>query len=137
MTLADLISVARGAQPADLRLENAWLVNVFNGEVEATSLTVYGEYVAGIGDSNSARETIDLAGRYVVPGLIDGHVHLESSMLDVGEYARAVVPHGTSAIAGVRPSPARRSVYPAAKGFVRKEDQVPLGNGDRLGHGDC
>jgi adenine deaminase len=98
MTLSDLISVARGAQPADLRLENARVVNVFNGEVEKTSLTIHGDYVAGIGDNNSARETIDLGGRYMVPGLIDGHVHLESSMLDVGEYARAVVPHGTAAI---------------------------------------
>ena len=51
-----------------------------------------------MGDYREAKETIDLKGKYLAPGLINGHIHLESSMLDVGQYARAVVPHGTSAI---------------------------------------
>ena len=50
------------------------------------------------GITAQAKTVIDLEGRYLAPGFIDGHTHLESSMLDVGEYARAVVPHGTTAI---------------------------------------
>jgi adenine deaminase len=92
------ISVAKGESSADLLLTNARVVNVFNGEIESANIAIYQDYVAGIGDYNKAQKTIDLKSRYVAPGLINGHVHLESSMLDVGQYARAVVPHGTSAI---------------------------------------
>ncbi len=93
-----LISVAKGESPADLLLANARVVNTFNGEVETGSVAVCGDRVAGVGDYTQAKETIDLQGKYLAPGLINGHTHLESSMLDVGQYARAVVPHGTSAI---------------------------------------
>ncbi len=93
-----LISVAEGDSPADLVLANARVVNTFNGEVESTSVAVYAGRVAGLGDYRKARETIDLQGKYLAPGLINGHTHLESSMLDVGQYARAVVPHGTLAV---------------------------------------
>ncbi len=96
--LADLISVARGDKPADLILANARVVNTFNGEVESGNIAIYGDFIAGIGDYREAKKVVDLAGKYVAPGLIDGHVHIESSMLDVGEYARAVVPRGTLGI---------------------------------------
>ena len=97
-TIGRLISVARGESPADLILANARVVNTFNGEVEEANVAIYGGKVAGVGDYHQAKEIIDLKGKYVAPGLIGGHTHLESSMLDVGQYARAVVPHGTSAI---------------------------------------
>ncbi len=96
--LSRLISVARGESPADLILANAKVVNTFNGEVETGNVAVCGDKVAGVGDYQEAKEVIDLNGRYLAPGLINGHTHLESSMLDVGQYARAVVPHGTSSI---------------------------------------
>ncbi|MBA7654133.1 Adenine deaminase [subsurface metagenome] len=96
--LARLISVARGEQPADLILANARVVNTFTGEVESGNIAICGDRVAGVGDYKQAKEVLDLGGRYVAPGLINGHTHLESSMLDVGQYARAVVPHGTSAL---------------------------------------
>ncbi len=96
--MKQFISVAKGESPADLILANAKVVNTCNGEVETASIAVYDGLVAGVGDYKQAKETIDLKGKYVAPGLINGHVHLESSMLDVGQYARAVVPHGTSAI---------------------------------------
>jgi adenine deaminase len=97
-TIGQFISVARGEFPADLILANAKVVNTFNGEIETGSVAIYGGRVAGVGDYQKAKEVIDLKGKYVAPGLISGHTHLESSMLDVGQYARAVVPHGTSAI---------------------------------------
>ena len=93
-----LISVAKGDSPADLILANGKVVNVFNGEVETANVAIFEGMIAGVGDYKKAEEVIDLKGKYIAPGLINGHVHLESSMLDVGQYARAVVPHGTSAI---------------------------------------
>jgi adenine deaminase len=96
--MKQLISVSKGESSADLILANAKMVNTFNGEIETADIAIYDGLFAGVGDYKQAKEIIDLKGKYVAPGLINGHVHLESSMLDVGQYARAVVPHGTSAI---------------------------------------
>ena len=96
--LAELISVARGDNPADLVLANARVVNVFTGEVETGNVAVYGGRIAGVGDYHQAKKVIDLEDKYLAPGLINGHTHVESSMLDIGQYARAVVPRGTLAI---------------------------------------
>jgi adenine deaminase len=93
-----LISVARGELPADLVLANARVVNVFTGEVEPASVAICGDRIAGVGDYRQGREVLDLAGSYLAPGLINGHTHIESSMLDIGQYARAVVPRGTLAV---------------------------------------
>ena len=96
--MAKLISVARREIPAELILTNGNVVNVFNGEIESNNVAIYGGYIAGIGDYRSGKQVIDLKGEYLVPGLINGHVHIESSMLDVGQYARAVVPRGTTSL---------------------------------------
>jgi adenine deaminase len=92
---AELIAVARGDKPADLILADAWVVNVFNGQIEAGNVAIYGNTIAGVGDYTKATKMVDLGGRYLAPGLINGHTHIESSMLDIGQYARAVVPRGT------------------------------------------
>ncbi len=92
-----LISVAKGELPADLVLANARVVNVFTGEVEPGNVAIYEDRIAGVGGYNQAKEVLDLKGKYLAPGLIDGHCHLESSMLDVAQYARAIVPRGTLA----------------------------------------
>jgi adenine deaminase len=84
--------------PADIVLANARIVNVFTGEIEAGNVAIYDGRIAGVGDYHQAKEVLDLKGRYLAPGLINGHVHLESSMLDVAQYVRAVVPRGTTAI---------------------------------------
>ena len=97
-SINNLLSVAKGELPADLILANAKVVNVFTGEIERGNVAICGGKIAGVGDYREARQVLDLGGRYLAPGFIDGHVHLESSMLDVAQYARAVVPRGTLAI---------------------------------------
>ncbi len=96
--LARLISVAKGERPADLILANARVVNTFTGEIETGNVAICGERIAGVGDYRRAKQVLDLSGKYLAPGLINGHTHLESSMLDIGQYARAVVARGTSAV---------------------------------------
>lgn len=97
MSLERLIAVARGEEPADLLLKNARLVNVLSGEIHPADIALFAGRVVGFGEYR-AREAIDLEGRFVCPGLIDAHVHLESSMVQPAEFARAVLPHGTTAV---------------------------------------
>src|SRR6476619_2002505 len=91
------LSVARGEEPAELLFKNARLVNVFSGEIHDTNVAVDDGRVIGFGDYE-ARKTIDIAGAYLAPSLIDGHFHVESTMVTIPEFARAVVPHGTGAM---------------------------------------
>jgi adenine deaminase len=91
------LSIARGEQPAELLFKNARLVNVLSGEIHPANVAVEDGRVVGIGDYK-ARKVIDLRGAYLAPSLIDGHFHVESSMLTAPEFARAVVPHGTGAV---------------------------------------
>jgi adenine deaminase len=92
-----LIQVARGERRADLLFSNARLVNVYLGTIEQTDIAVADGMIAGFGDY-PARNRIDLKGRFVAPGFIDSHIHLESAMLSPIEFARAVLPHGTTAV---------------------------------------
>jgi adenine deaminase len=95
--LAKIIRVARGHMPADLVLRNARIVNVFSAEVYEGDIAILGERIVGIGDYTGKKE-IDLERGFVLPGLIDGHMHLESTMVKVQEFARAVVPRGTTSV---------------------------------------
>jgi adenine deaminase len=97
MDLKGLIEVARGDAQADLVLTNARIVNTFTGEIEENSVAVHRGRVAGVGDYTWARRVVDLEGKFLAPGFIDGHVHLESTYLHVDQFARAVVPRGTLA----------------------------------------
>jgi len=97
MELADLIRVARGDAPADLLLKNAKVVNVFTGDVEETHIAIVNSGIVGLGDYQ-AHEVVDLGGRYACPGFIDAHVHIESAMVPPNEFARAVVPCGTTTV---------------------------------------
>lgn len=96
--LARLIRAARGMEPADVVFTGGRLVNVFSGRIEETGLAVAEGRIVGLGDY-SGRETVDLKGAYVLPGLMEGHFHVESSLLCPAELARAVCPRGTSFIA--------------------------------------
>jgi adenine deaminase len=98
MDLPDLLAVARGDRPADLLLRNGRLVNVLAGEIHPADIAVAGGVIAGVGEGYEAREVIDLQGRFVAPGFIDAHVHIESSMVPPAEFARAVVPRGLTTV---------------------------------------
>jgi adenine deaminase len=97
MNKADLIAAARGERPVDRLFANARLVNVFSGEIETCDIAVFEGFVAGFG-AYPARERVDLAGRFVLPGFIDAHVHIESAMTSVSEFVRAVLPTGTTTV---------------------------------------
>lgn len=97
MNTARILSVARGAAPADIVLRSARVVNVFTGTVEGpTDIAIAGDRIAGVGRGYAGREEVDLGGAYVAPGLIDAHVHIESSLCTPAEFARAVVPRGVT-----------------------------------------
>ncbi|MBI3741485.1 MAG: adenine deaminase, partial [Chloroflexi bacterium] len=97
MEISHLIKVARGEEPAELLLKNARVVNVFSGEIEETSIAITHSRVVGLGDY-PAQRVMDLRGAHVCPGFIDAHVHIESAMVPPYEFARAVVPHGTTSV---------------------------------------
>jgi adenine deaminase len=93
----DKLRRALGHAPADLLLKNAQLVNVIAGEIHPADVAIVDGRIIGLGDY-AATQVIDLEGSYLAPSFIDGHMHLESSMLTVTEFARAVVPRGTGAV---------------------------------------
>jgi len=98
LSLERLTAVAKGEVPADLLLTNARIVNTFTAEIEKGNVAICQGRIAGIGNYHEAKQTIDLKSKYLAPGLINGHIHIESSLLHIAEYAKAVVPGGTSAI---------------------------------------
>ena len=97
MGMENRIRVARGEQPADLVIKGASLVNVFSGEIYPIDIAVEDGRIAGLGSFESG-EIYDATGLYAAPGFIDAHIHLESSGLTAPEFARAVVPLGTTTV---------------------------------------
>ncbi len=91
------IDIAAGRIKADLVLKNAKIVDVFSENIIEGDIAISDGRIAGIGEY-FGKEEIDLRGKYVAPGLIDGHVHIESSMVTPGQFARAVVPYGTTTV---------------------------------------
>ena len=95
--LEEMIAAARGEVEVDLFLTGGNIANLLSGKVHRADLAIHKGRIAGF-DCGSARNTIDLEGLILAPGFIDGHVHIESSMVTVPEYARAVVPRGTTTV---------------------------------------
>lgn len=93
-----LIRVARGDEPADLILSDACVVNVFTGSVEEVNIAIAGGRIAGLGEYSDAREVISVGHVFVTPGLIDAHMHVESTMMPPSEFARLALPHGTTTV---------------------------------------
>jgi adenine deaminase len=97
-SIRDLIQVATGQKMADLSLENCKIVNVFTGEIIDGNIAIFQDWIAGVGPRYKSAKKINLKGRYVIPGFIDGHFHIESSMVTVPELARVIVPRGTTSV---------------------------------------
>jgi adenine deaminase len=117
---------ARGILPAPLVLKNVRVVNVFTGEVDPPAdLAIADGLIVGIG-RYAGREEVDLGGRWVCPGLIDGHVHLESSMVTPAEFARAVVPRGTTAVVADPHEIANVSGLEGLRFMFRASEDLPL-----------
>lgn len=93
-----LLAVARGDAPADVLLKRARLVNVFSGEVHPADVAIAGSRIAGVGAEYDAVDVVDLEERFLAPGFIDAHVHVESAMVPPREFARAVVPRGVTTV---------------------------------------
>ena len=96
--LADKIKAARGQTKCHLLLKNAKVVNVYSAEIMETDVAIYEDTIIGLGTGYRGEEEVNLKGMYLTPGFIDGHVHIESSMVEVPQFARAVVPLGTTSV---------------------------------------
>ena len=98
----ELVLVAKGELPADLLVKNGIVVNVDTGETYPGGVAVKGDRIAAVGDADYTMgpetQIVDAGGRYLCPGFIETHMHLDGSQLSVTEFARAVVARGTTAI---------------------------------------
>ena len=92
-----IIDVAAGRKKADLVLKNATYVNVFSGELDTEDIAVTEGLIVGLGQYEGIEE-VDMTGKIVCPGFVDAHIHLESSLVTPTEFARAVLPHGTTTV---------------------------------------
>jgi len=92
------LSVARGDVPADLVLRNGRIVNVLSGQIDRADIAIHDGFIAGVGAGYSGTHEIDLRGAFVSPGLIDAHVHIESSLCVPAQFAAAVVPRGVTTV---------------------------------------
>jgi adenine deaminase len=93
----ETIAAARGEVEVDLLLSGGFVANLLSGEVQQADVAIHKGRITGF-DCSSARRVLDMNGRVLTPGFIDGHVHIESSMVTVPEFARAVVPRGTTTV---------------------------------------
>ena len=92
-----IINAAAGREPADLVLKNATYVNVFSNELCTADIAVAEGLIVGMG-SYTGTEEVDCSGRIVLPGFLDAHIHLESSLVSPKEFVKAVLPHGTTTV---------------------------------------
>ncbi len=95
--LEERIRIASGEGKADLLIKNGRVVNVFSGQIERKDVAIFDGRIVGFGDYR-AKKIVDIKGDFLCPGLIDGHVHIESSMVTLPQFARAVVPNGTTSV---------------------------------------
>lgn len=91
------VAVARGDEPADLVLAGGTVLSVFSGELFRADVAIVDGHIVGVGNYDAPNRH-DVTGKYLVPGLIDGHCHIESSKLNVDEFARAILPCGTTSV---------------------------------------
>lgn len=98
MALENIIKTAKGEEKADLVIKNAQIVNVLSEEIYKSDVAIKDGVIAGIGSGYIGKKEIDATGKYISPSFIDGHVHIESSMLLPSEFSKMVVPSGTTTV---------------------------------------
>ncbi|ABR31570.1 adenine deaminase [Thermosipho melanesiensis] len=99
MKIKEIIPVALGEKTPDLLIKNVKLLNVYTGNIEKTNIAILKKRIAGIGNEyNVGKEIFNAKNLYAIPGLIDAHVHIESSMLSPIEFAKMILPNGTTTI---------------------------------------
>ncbi|MBO5525247.1 MAG: adenine deaminase [Clostridia bacterium] len=96
--MKNCINAALKRQPADLVLKGGSFVNVFTQQIVKADVAIVGNKIVGFGEGYEGKEVVDITGKIVTPGLIDGHVHIESSQLSPEEFASLIVPRGTTTI---------------------------------------
>lgn len=92
------VSTARGTGQSATVLAGGKVLNVFTGELEDNTVAIAGGRIANVGETGGTAEIIDCRGKFIVPSFVDPHIHTESSLLWMPEFARAVIPHGTGAV---------------------------------------
>jgi len=120
------IGVAAGREKADLVLKGGKIINVFTEEIIEGDVAIVDGYIAGVGDSYEGHEVIELDGRYIAPGLIDGHVHIESSLATPEQFARAIVPRGTTTIIADPHEVANVSGMDGIEYILNASESVPM-----------
>jgi adenine deaminase len=124
--LARRLAVARGDEPADVVLSGAQVLSVFTGELLDADVAISGEHVAGVGTGYEGRTRVDLSGQILIPGFIDGHMHLESTKLTVDEFARAALPWGTTTVILDPHEIANVFGLDGVRAMLRSSDDVPI-----------
>ena len=120
------IGVAAGREKADLVLKGGKIINVFTEEIIEGDVAIVDGYIAGVGGSYEGHEIIELEGRYIAPGLIDGHVHIESSLATPEQFARAIVPRGTTTIIADPHEVANVSGMDGIEYILNASESVPM-----------
>ncbi|MGH2578185.1 MAG: amidohydrolase family protein, partial [Actinomycetota bacterium] len=92
------LAVARGDGPADVVIRGGRVLSMFTDELLDADVAIAGEHVAGVGQYESGVEVVDASGLVLVPGFVDAHMHLESTKLMIDQFARAVLPKGTTTV---------------------------------------
>lgn len=123
------VDVAAGRRPATVVLEDARLLNVFDGRISRVCVAIAGRLIATVGsreDAPSAETTVDLHGAYLAPGLIDGHVHIESSLVTPAAYAEGVVPRGVTGVVCDPHELANVAGVPGVQWLLERSRDLPL-----------
>ena len=96
--IADLIEKAKNINEVDFILKNGTIVDVFNLDTFQGDVAIYKGYIVGIGQFESKGNVIDVSNKFIIPGLIDGHIHIESTMVRPAEFSRALIQHGITTV---------------------------------------
>ena len=120
------LAVARGDEPADLVLSGGRVHSVFTGETLEADVAIAGRHVAGVGPGYEGLERVDVSGLIILPGFVEGHMHLESTRLTIDEFARGALPWGTTTIVLDPHEIANVFGIDGVRAMLRSADEVPL-----------